>query len=75
MERLASMLFSNILVLRNLATLNNLALYKLVSAYLSLIESYTRYSIVLWGSCSKLKKLDRTFSKPLKFMAPLMFVP
>jgi hypothetical protein len=44
-------LSSNSFIVRNLAVFKNLALSKL--AYFSLIESYIRYSTVLWGRSSK----------------------
>jgi hypothetical protein len=57
-DKLAAILTSNVFVIRNLAVYNNLNLCKLV--YYSLLESYIRYSIVLWGLSSKLN-LNRIF--------------
>lgn len=56
--RLATVLSKNNFVLRNIASLNNLRLSKIV--YFSLIESHIRYSIVLWGLSSK-KNLNKIF--------------
>jgi hypothetical protein len=57
-ESLASTLSKNVFVLRNVASLNNIKLSKMV--YHSLFESYIRYSIVLWGNSSK-QNLNKIF--------------
>jgi len=58
-DRLAKQLSSNIFVLKNISSLNNISLSKLV--YFSLIESLIRYSIVLWGHSSN-NNLNRIFT-------------
>jgi len=50
-DKLAKQISSNIFVLKNISSLNNLSLSKLV--YYGLIESLIRYSIILWGLSSK----------------------
>jgi hypothetical protein len=70
-DKLASTLTSNIFVLRNLATFNNKFLCRLV--YFSLIESFIRYSIVLWGLSSR-ANLMRIFvikKKAIRIMSGL----
>lgn len=57
-DRLAKQLSANIFALKNISSLNNIALSKLV--YFGLIESLIRYSIVLWGSSSS-SNLNRIF--------------
>ena len=57
-DKLAKQLASNIFVLKNISSLNNISLSKLV--YYGLIESLIRYSVILWGSSSKCN-LNRIF--------------
>jgi len=57
-EKLAKRLSSNIFVLKNISSLNNISLSKLV--YNSLIESLIKYSIILWGLSSQ-NNLERIF--------------
>uniref|UniRef100_A0A1B6GLN6 Alkylated DNA repair protein AlkB homologue 8 N-terminal domain-containing protein n=1 Tax=Cuerna arida TaxID=1464854 RepID=A0A1B6GLN6_9HEMI len=57
-DKHAKQLASNIFVLKNISSLNNILLSKLV--YFGLIESLIRYSIILWGSSCK-GNLNRIF--------------
>lgn len=67
------LLTSNTSVLRNLAIFNNLASSKL--AYFSLMESYIRYSIVLWDSFSKsyLGQMFRAQKRAIRSITNLEF--
>lgn len=70
-DKLAFTLSSNTFLLRNFAAFNNMALSKLI--YFSLIESYIRYSIVLWGSSSKsnLKRIFTIQKRAIRYMTKL----
>jgi len=50
-DKLSKQLASNIFVLKNISSLNNIPLSKVV--YFGLFESLVRHSIILWGSSSK----------------------
>jgi hypothetical protein len=58
-DKLAEQISSNIFVVKNISSLNNLSVSKLV--YYGLIESLIRYSIILWGLSSK-ANLNRIFT-------------